>query len=61
MLGMMFASHDLTVCKVRNLWELPDMWFDRKDYLEIAMIVRHRHFSGGPIPKFFWGFPYVIA
>lgn len=61
MLGMMFAVHLLTVCRVRNFWKLPDMWFDRKDYLEIAGIIRHWHFSGGPTPKFFCGFPYAIA
>jgi len=61
MLGMMFAVHLVTVCRVRSFWELPNLWFDRKDYLEIATIVRYWHFSGGPIPKFFWGFPYAIA
>jgi Gpi18-like mannosyltransferase len=61
MLGMMFAVHILTVCRVRSFWKLPNIWFDRMDYLEIAAIVRHWHFSGGPVPKFFWGFPYAIA
>lgn len=61
MLGMMFAVHLIAVCRVQSFWEMPGVWFDRMDYLEIATIVRQRHLSGGPLPKFFWGFPYAIA
>jgi hypothetical protein len=61
MSGTTLAVHFLTASRVRFPWEPPDMWFDRKQYLETATIVRHWHFSGGPLPKVFWGFPYAIA
>jgi Gpi18-like mannosyltransferase len=61
MLGMMFSLHLVAICRVRCFWEMPDVGFDRKYYLEIATIIRHWHFAGGPTPQFFWGFPYAIA
>jgi hypothetical protein len=61
MLGVMFSLHLVAVCRVRSFWEMPDVWFDRKYYLEIATMIRQGHFAGGPIPQFFWGFPYAIA
>ncbi len=61
MLALMFALHLLTVCRVRNFWDLVISRTDDKDYVAVATIIRNWHFSGGPALAWFWGFPYVIA
>ncbi len=61
MLAMMFAVHLWTVCRVSNFWELVVSRTDDMDYVEVAQIIRNWHFSGGPVPANFWGFPYAIA
>lgn len=60
-LAGMFGLHLAAVCRVRSFWQLPDDWFDRRDYLEIAAIIRQGHAAGGAVPKFFFGFPCAIA
>ena len=61
MFGMTLAVHLLTTWRLRYPWEPPDIWFDRKQYLDAASMVRYWHFGGGPLPKVFMGLPYVIA
>lgn len=61
MLTTMAALHLLIVSRVKSLWDLAVTWGDNQSYLAIAAIIRTWHFSGGPIPHHFWGFPYAIA
>jgi hypothetical protein len=61
MLAMMFVVHLLTVCRVRNFWELAASRTDDMDYVAVTTIIRNWHFSGGVAPANFWGFPYAIA
>lgn len=61
MSAMTLAVDFLISSRVRYPWDPPDLWFDRKQYLDAAVMVRHWHFSGGPLPKVFLGFPYAIA
>jgi len=61
MLATMFVVHLLTVCRANSFWELAVSRFDDMDYVEVATIIRQWHFSGGPIPQDFWGFPYSIV
>ena len=61
MLVMMLALHLLTVCRAGNFWELVVSRTDDMNYVEVAGIIRHWHFAGGPISQYFWGFPYAIA
>ncbi|HMD83176.1 MAG TPA: hypothetical protein VKO18_00585 [Terriglobia bacterium] len=61
MLAMMLALHLFTVCRAGSFWELAVSRTDDMDYVEVADIIRHWHFAGGPISQYFWGFPYAIA
>ncbi len=60
MFAMVYAVHLLTVCRVKNLWDLAAAWYDNPSYLKIAAIIRSGHSSAG-WPWHFWGFPYAIA
>jgi hypothetical protein len=61
MLATMFTVHLWAVCRVSRFWELATLRSDDMDYVEVAKIIRNWHFSGGPLPGDFWGFPYAIA
>jgi hypothetical protein len=61
MFALMIALHLLTVCRAGSFWELAVSRTDDMDYVEVADIIRHWHFAGGPISQYFWGFPYVIV
>ena len=61
MLAAVFAAHLLAVCRVKSFWEVVASWGDNQDYLDIVTMLRQGHFSGGPLPSHFWGFPYAIA
>jgi hypothetical protein len=61
MFTMMLALHLLTVCRAGSFWELAVSRTDDMDYVEVADIIRHWHFAGGPISQYFWGFPYAIV
>jgi hypothetical protein len=61
MLLMMMALHLLIVCRATSFWALAAARTDDLDYVEVADIIRHWHFGGGPITQYFWGFPYTIV
>ena len=57
----MAALHLATVCRAANFWDLVVTRSDSMDYVEVADVIRHWHFGGGPFSQDFWGFPYTIA
>jgi hypothetical protein len=59
--AVVFGLHLLTVCRVKNFWDLAAGCDDNGPYLEIAAIVRNWHFPGGATPFHFWGLPYAVA
>ncbi len=61
MLVTVFALHLLTICRVKNFWDVAAVWGDNGPYLGVVAIIRNWHFAGGERPWHFWGFPYAIA
>jgi hypothetical protein len=61
MFTTMLALHLVTLCRAGSFWEVVVSRTDDMDYVEVADIIRHWHFAGGPVSQYFWGFPYVIA
>jgi hypothetical protein len=61
MIAMMFALHLWLVCRVSNFWDIAISVTDDMDHMRVATIIENWHFSGGPVPANFWGFPYAIA
>ena len=61
MFAAMLAVHLAAVCRAGSFWEVVVSRTDDMDYVEVADIIRHWHFAGGPASQYFWGFPYAIA